>query len=53
MGAAAQKAYRYLSNLGQTHKNGALCAVAGALTAHTASILEANTADIKNACEKA
>ena len=52
MGAAAQKAYRYLSNLGQTHKNGALCAVAGALTAHTASILEANTADIKNACEK-
>lgn len=52
IGAASKKASRYLMNLGQSEKNGALKAVADALVSEAQAILDANALDIKYAREK-
>ncbi len=52
IGAASKKASRYLMNLGQSEKNGALKAVADALISEAQAILDANALDIKYAREK-
>lgn len=52
IGAASQKASRYLMNLGQNEKNNALKAVADALIREASDILKANARDIENAKAK-